>query len=161
VLESDAPHLHAYMPNAGHPRVREAVAGRLRAATGLSYTANHVLMTVGAGAALNIVLKALLNPGDEVLTVAPFFVEYTFYAENYGARLVVVPPRADLTPDVERLEAAVTPRSTPRSARSIWPRRSFWWATSGFRPVARRRPRAPRPRAGRPRASSPSWSSTW
>ena len=75
------------MPNAGHPRVREAVAGRLRTATGLPYTANHVLMTVGAGAALNTVLKALLNPGDEVLTVAPFFVEYKFYAENYGGRL--------------------------------------------------------------------------
>jgi aspartate aminotransferase len=111
VLESDTPHLHAYMPNAGHPRVREAVAGRLRSATGLPYTANHVLMTVGAGAALNTVLKALLNPGDEVLTVAPFFVEYTFYAENHGGRLVVVPPRADLTPDVAKLEAAITPRT--------------------------------------------------
>jgi aspartate aminotransferase len=111
ILESTEPHLHAYMPNAGQPRVREAVAARLRAATGLPYTANHVLMTVGAGAALNTVLKALLNPGDEVLTVAPFFVEYTFYAQNYGGRLVVVPPRADLTPDVARLEAAVTPRT--------------------------------------------------
>jgi len=74
VLESKDPHLHAYMPNAGHPRVREAVARRLSTATGLPYTANHVLMTVGAGAALNTVLKALLDPGDEVLTVAPFFV---------------------------------------------------------------------------------------
>src|SRR5256884_1089203 len=109
ILESDAPHLHAYMPNAGQPRVREAVARRLATATGLPYTANHVLMTVGAGAALNTVLKALLNPGDEVLTVAPFFVEYTFYAENHGGRLVVVPPRADLTPDVARLEAAIKP----------------------------------------------------
>ncbi len=61
VLESTAPHLHAYMPNAGHVKVREAVAGRLRAATGLPYTASHVLMTVGAGAALNTVLKALLS----------------------------------------------------------------------------------------------------
>ena len=69
------------MPNAGHPKVREAVARRLSAATGLPYTANHVLMTVGAGAALNTVLKALLDPGDEVITVAPFFAEYTFYAE--------------------------------------------------------------------------------
>src|SRR5262245_43782123 len=111
VLASDAPHLHAYMPNAGHPRVREAVATRLRAATGLAYTANHVLMTVGAGAALNTVLKALLNPGDEVLTVAPFFAEYIFYAENHGGKLVVVPPRADLTPDVAKLEAAITPRT--------------------------------------------------
>jgi len=111
VLDSRELHLHAYMPNAGHPRVREAVAGRLRAATGLAYTAGHVLMTVGAGAALNTVLKALLNPGDEVLTVAPFFVEYTFYAENHGGRLIVVPPKADLTPDVARLEAAITPRT--------------------------------------------------
>src|SRR5207302_3670566 len=111
VLESDAPHLHAYMPNAGHPRVREAVAGRLRAATGLPYTANHVLMTVGAGAALNTVLKALLDPGDEVITVAPFFAEYVFYAENHGGRLVVVPPRDDLTPDVAKIAAAITPRT--------------------------------------------------
>jgi aspartate aminotransferase len=111
VLDADAPHLHAYMPNAGHPRVREAVAQRLRAATGLAYTANHVLMTVGAGGALNTVLKAVLNPGDEVLTVAPFFAEYTFYAENHGGRLVVVPPKPDLTPDVAKLEAAITPRT--------------------------------------------------
>src|SRR5215467_12125928 len=95
VLDSTAPHLHAYMPNAGHVKVREAVAGRLSASTGLPYTANHVLMTVGAGAALNTVLKALLDPGDEVITVAPFFAEYTFYAENHGGRLVVVPPRAE------------------------------------------------------------------
>src|SRR5437660_6614423 len=111
ILESDAPHLHAYMPNAGQPRVREAVAARLSSATGLPYTANHVLMTVGAGAALNTVLKALLDPGDEVITVAPFFAEYTFYADNHGGRLVVVPPRADLTPDIETLAAAITPRT--------------------------------------------------
>jgi aspartate/methionine/tyrosine aminotransferase len=111
VLDSDARHLHAYMPNAGHPRVREAVAQRLRGETGLPYTANHVIMTVGAGAALNTVLKAVLDPGDEVLTVAPFFAEYTFYAENHGGKLIVVPPKADLTPDVAKLEAAITPRT--------------------------------------------------
>src|SRR2546425_6855710 len=111
VLDSDKPHLHAYMPNAGYPKVREAVAGRLRAATGLPYTANHVLMTVGAGAALHTVLKALLDPGDAVLTVAPFFAEYVFYAENHGGKLVVVPPKADLTPDVAKLEAAITSKT--------------------------------------------------
>jgi aspartate aminotransferase len=111
VLESKEPHLHAYMPNAGYPKVREAVARRLSAATGLPYTANHVLMTVGAGAALNTVLKALLDPGDEVITVAPFFVEYVYYAENHGGKLVVVPPKADLTPDLAKLEAAITPRT--------------------------------------------------
>jgi aspartate aminotransferase len=111
VLESKDPHLHAYMPNAGYPQVRAAIARRLAAATGLPYTANHVIMTVGAGAALNTVLKALLDPGDEVITVAPFFVEYVYYAENHGGTLVVVPPRPDLTPDVARIEAAITPRT--------------------------------------------------
>ncbi len=132
VLDSTAPHLHAYMPNAGHVKVREAVAARLRASTGLPYTAAHVLMTVGAGAALNTVLKALLDPGDEVLTVAPFFAEYTFYAENHGGTLIVVPPRADLTPDVARLEAAITPRTRAILVNSpnnpsgvIYPRSTF------------------------------------
>src|SRR3989442_1090527 len=111
VLDSDAPHLHAYMPNAGHPRVREAVATRLRQATGFPYTANHVLMTVGAGAALNTVLKALLDPGDEVITVAPFFAEYTFYAENHGGRLVVVQPTAHLPPDLAEPEGALPPET--------------------------------------------------
>jgi aspartate aminotransferase len=111
ILASKEPHLHAYMPNAGYPQVRTAIAKRLSAATGLPYTANHVIMTVGAGAALNTVLKALLDPGDEVITVAPFFVEYVYYAENPGGKLVVVPPKADLTPDVAKIEAAITPRT--------------------------------------------------
>ena len=111
VIESEVPHRHAYMPNAGHASVRSAVARRLAEATGLPYTANHVLMTVGAGGALNTVLKALLDPGDEVITVAPFFAEYVFYAENHGGRLVVVPPKADLTPDVAKLAAAITPKT--------------------------------------------------
>jgi aspartate aminotransferase len=111
ILASTEPHLHAYMPNAGYPQVRATIAKRMSAATGLPYTANHVIMTVGAGAALNTVLKALLDPGDEVITVAPFFVEYVYYAENHGGKLVVVPPKADLTPDTAKIEAAITPRT--------------------------------------------------
>jgi aspartate aminotransferase len=132
LLSSDARHLHAYMPNAGFPPVRAAVAGRLAAATGLPYTADHVLMTVGAGAALNTVLKAILDPGDEVITVAPFFAEYVFYVENHGGRLVVVPPGPDLTPDVSRVEAAITPRTRAILVNSpnnpsgvIYPRSTF------------------------------------
>lgn len=110
-LDSKDPHRHAYMPNAGYVPVRASVAKRLGAATGLPYTADHVIMTVGAGAALNIVLKALLDSGDEVITVAPFFFDYVYYVENYGGRLVIVPPRADLTPDVAKIEMAITPRT--------------------------------------------------
>ena len=133
LLEPDAPpHLHAYMPNAGHPKVREAVAKRASAATGLPYTTNHILMTVGAGAALNTVLKALLDPGDEVITVAPFFVEYVYYAQNHGGSLVVVPPKADLTPDVEKIANAITPKTRAIIVNSpnnpsgvIYPKSSF------------------------------------
>src|SRR5207237_8248285 len=80
-------------------------------ATGLPYTATHIRVTVGAGAALNTVLKAVLKPGDEVITVAPFFVEYVYYAENHGGKLVVVPPKSDLTPDVAAIEKAITPKT--------------------------------------------------
>ncbi|MCU0254027.1 MAG: pyridoxal phosphate-dependent aminotransferase [Acidobacteria bacterium] len=110
-LASPRPHRHAYMPNAGFPEVRAAIAARLTAATGLPYTANHVLMTVGAGGALNTVLKALLDPGDEVIVLAPYFAEYTFYVENHGGTMVVVPTRADFQPDVAAIEAAFTPRT--------------------------------------------------
>jgi aspartate aminotransferase len=89
-------------------------------------------MTVGAGAALNTVLKAILDPGDEVITVAPFFAEYVFYAENHGGRLVPVPSRADLTPDVAKVEAAITPRTRAILVNSpnnpsgvIYPRSTF------------------------------------
>src|SRR2546428_13138086 len=118
------------MPNGALPRVREAVATRRRQAPGLPSTANHVLMTVGAGAALNTVLKALLDPGDEVITVAPFFAEYTFYAENHGGRLVVVEPRADPTPEHATLRSApqrkvraipMTTRSNTNAATSTRP----------------------------------------
>ena len=145
VLDSDAPHLHAYMPNAGHPRVREAVAQRLRADTGLPYTANHVLMTVGAGAALNTVLKALLDPGDEVLTVAPFFAEYTFYAENHGGRLVVAAPNADLTPNIEALAAAITPRTRVLLLNSPNNPSGVIYPESAFVAIEQLLARAPRP----------------
>jgi len=145
VLDSDTPHLHAYMPNAGHPRVREAVAKRLQATTGLPYTANHVLMSVGAGAALNTVLKALLDPGDEVITVAPYFAEYTFYAENHGGRLVVVPPRADLTPDVAKLEAAITDKTRAILVNSPNNPSGVIYPASTFTAIEAVLSRAPRP----------------
>lgn len=111
LLSGERPHLHAYMPNAGFPAVREKIAARLTQDTGLPYTANHVLMTVGAGGALNAVFKALINPGDEVIALAPFFVEYRFYVENHGGTLVVVPTRPDFLPDIDRIAAAITPRT--------------------------------------------------
>jgi len=145
VLDSDAHHLHAYMPNAGHRAVRAAVARRLSSSTGLPYTAEHILMTVGAGGALNTVLKAILDPGDEVITVAPFFAEYVFYAENHGGRLVVVPPRDDLMPDIARIEAAITPRTRAVLVNSPNNPSGVVYPASAFAEIERALNRAGRP----------------
>jgi aspartate aminotransferase len=111
VVDENRPRSHAYMPNAGYPEVRSEIARRFRDATGLAYTADHIIMTVGAAGALNATLKALLDPGDEVLLLAPFFAEYQFYVTNHAGRVVVVETDEACQPVVERIVAAITPRT--------------------------------------------------
>lgn len=103
--------MHRYPPNAGLPDVREHVAKELRRETGLSYGAGHIMMACGAGGALNVLFKALLNPGDEVIALAPYFVEYNFYAQNVGGVLVTVPTDAAFQIDAAAVAAAITPRT--------------------------------------------------
>jgi aspartate aminotransferase len=98
---------HAYMPNAGLKETREAVAAYVSKEQGAELTAEHILMTCGAAGALNCILKALLDPGDEVIVSAPYFVEYGFYAENHGGRIRVVPTRSDFSLDLEAIDAAI------------------------------------------------------
>lgn len=105
------PHSHGYMPNAGFPDVREAIARRLAARTGRPYTAEHILMTSGAAGAINVALKAMLDPGDEVIVLVPYFPEYRFYIENHGGVVVPVETGARFEPDPERIAAAITPRT--------------------------------------------------
>src|SRR5271157_2563133 len=90
VVEANRPRSHAYMPNAGYPSVRSVIAQQLARRTGLTYTADHILMTVGSSGAINVVLKSLLDPGDEVIILVPFFPEYQFYIENHAGRMVLV-----------------------------------------------------------------------
>ncbi len=106
VSEAD-PGMHAYMPNAGLPAAREALAGYLSREHGVAFDAGRVIFTCGAAGALNVVLKALLDPGDEVLVPAPFFVEYGFYADNHGGVLKTVATREDFGLDLEALESAI------------------------------------------------------
>lgn len=110
-VESDRKGMHAYMPNAGFPDVRARLAAQLSEATGLDYTEGQVLMTVGAGGALNVVLKALLDPGDEVIVLAPYFVEYGFYVGNHGGTMVLAETREDFQLDLEAIRGAITPRT--------------------------------------------------
>ena len=111
VAESPLPGMHRYMPNAGYMQTRAAVAAQLKEDTRLDFTAAEVVMTCGAGGALNVVLKALLDPGDEVVIFAPYFVEYLYYADNHGGTCRVVPPDPGFLPDMEAFEAAVGPRT--------------------------------------------------
>jgi aspartate aminotransferase len=111
VVAENRPRSHAYMPNAGFPSVRGVIAGLLSRRTGLAYTADHILMTVGSSGAINVVLKSLLDPGDEVIILVPFFPEYQFYIENHGGRMVLVETDDHFQPDVARIEAAITPRT--------------------------------------------------
>jgi len=105
------PMIHCYMPNAGFEQTREAIAGTYRTRTGLSFEAKDVVMTGGAGGALNVVLKALLEPGDEVIVLAPLFVEYGFYVGNHGGTMVISQTDDVFLPDLEDLEARITPRT--------------------------------------------------
>jgi aspartate aminotransferase len=100
---------HGYMPNIGYPSVRQGVAEFLSNEQGVAVTANEIIMTCGAAGALNVILKAILEPRDEVITPAPYFVEYGFYVDNHGGLLKTVPTEPDFTLDLEAIQAAITP----------------------------------------------------
>jgi aspartate aminotransferase len=111
ILRSDDPALHAYMPNAGLPEARQAIAERIRREQAVPVEAKHVVVTCGASGALNIIFKSLLDPGDEVLVSSPYFVEYGFIADNHGGSLRTVPSKPDFSLDVAALEAAMGPKT--------------------------------------------------
>jgi aspartate aminotransferase len=102
---------HGYMPNTGYPHVRQAVARYVSEEQGAAVGENDIIMTCGASGALNVALKTLLNPGDEVLTPIPCFVEYGFYADNHGGVLKTVETHPDFTLDLDGFEKAITDRT--------------------------------------------------
>ena len=111
VLRDSTPGMHRYMPNAGYTTTRAVVAEGLAAETGLSFKDRHILMCCGAGGGLNVILKTLLDPGEEVIFFSPFFPEYTHYVNNAGGTSVVVPTDSTFNLDLEALEAALTERT--------------------------------------------------
>jgi aspartate aminotransferase len=111
LAELNAPGSHGYMPNSGYPATRKAVAERLRRDTGVAFTENLVLMTVGCAGAMNAALKAILDAGDEVIVLMPFFPDYQFYITNHGGRMVPVETDADFSINVSAIEAKITPRT--------------------------------------------------
>jgi len=102
---------HCYMPNTGYPMVCGSVADYLAREQQAAVTEKDVLMTCGASGALNVALKALLDPGDEVLTPIPCFVEYKFYADNHGGVLKTVATKPDFELDPDAIAAAITAKT--------------------------------------------------
>ena len=111
ISADNLPGSHGYMPNAGYARTREVVAGRLGDETGLPFSAGNVMMTCGSAGATNAALKAILNPGDEVIVPTPFFPDYKFYILNYGGRMIPVETREDFSLDVPAIESLITERT--------------------------------------------------
>jgi aspartate aminotransferase len=105
------PGMHRYMPNVGYAETRAAIAAQLAQGTGVPFTEQHIVMVVGAAGGLNVVLKALLDPGDEVIIFAPYFVEYHFYVDNHQGTAKVVPTDARFNLDLEALERTLSPRT--------------------------------------------------
>jgi aspartate aminotransferase len=102
---------HCYMPQSGYPQVCVAVADYLAAEQGVVMAAPDIVMTCGAAGALNVIFKALLDPGDEVIVPTPCFVEYRFYVDNHGGVLRMVPTQADFSLDLGAIAAAIGPRT--------------------------------------------------
>jgi aspartate aminotransferase len=102
---------HGYMPNAGYSFARRAAADYLSHEHEIEISENEVIMTCGAAGALNVVLKTLLDPGDEVLCPKPYFVEYGTYADNHGGVLKTVPTTSDFSLDLEAIAEAITSKT--------------------------------------------------
>ncbi len=108
VMSDERPGKHAYMPNAGLRETREAVAASLSQDHGMTLSWEQVIMTVGAGGALNVALKTILDPGDEVLVLSPYFVEYLFYVDNSNGVGNIVATNEDFSLNISAIEGAIT-----------------------------------------------------
>lgn len=113
ITNDDPMSVHGYPANAGFPSVREAVAKSLNRRFGTDYTENNIVMTVGAAGGLNVILRVLCNPGDEVIVISPYFFEYNNYIANADAKVVVVPAAASngFMPDLDAISAAITAKT--------------------------------------------------
>lgn len=111
--EEDPVALHGYTnSNAGYEDVRKAVADSLNERFGTAFEGKNIVMTVGAAGGLNVALKILLNPGDEVITFAPYFGEYRSYTANFDGVLVAISPNTEnFQPKLDEFEAKITART--------------------------------------------------
>ena len=98
---------HGYMPNAGYPETRKAMAKKTSLEQGVEIPFENIIMAVGAAGALNVTMKALLNDGDEVIVPCPYFTEYDHYIHNHGGEIVRVKTKEDFGLDAGTIKAAL------------------------------------------------------
>ena len=112
VKNTDSVKLHGYMSNAGHDEVRQAIADSLNGKYGTSYGKDNIVMTVGAAGGLNVALKSILNPEDEVIAFAPYFGEYNNYVSNFDGKMVIITPDTEtFQPNLSEFEQKITART--------------------------------------------------
>jgi aspartate aminotransferase len=103
--------MHRYMANSGYEEVREEIAEFHREKTGLDFTASHIIMTMGAAGGINVAFKTLLDPGDEVIVLCPYFVEFRFYITNHGGIVKLVDVKDDFHLDIEKIRETITDKT--------------------------------------------------
>lgn len=113
ILKEENPnHVHGYMNNSGYEDVRAAIAGSLNKKFGTSFNEKNILMTVGAAGGLNVILKTLIDPGDEVIAFAPYFGEYNNYVANFDGKMVAISPNIPtFQPNLGELEEKITAKT--------------------------------------------------
>lgn len=112
LTEENPTMVHGYMNNSGYEDVRATVAASLNQRFGTAFAERNILMTVGAAGGLNVILKTLLNPGDEVIVFAPYFGEYNNYISNFDGKVVVVSPNtADFQPNLREFAGKVSEKT--------------------------------------------------
>lgn len=111
LVEESGRGFHSYMPNVGFDFTRKAVADRVSAEQKTDITEKNIIMTCGAGGALNVIFRSILNQGDRVISPTPYFVEYKYYTTNYGGETVFVPSKEDFDLDVDEIENAIDERT--------------------------------------------------
>jgi len=107
IITSEEKGMHRYMTNSGYEDVREEIAGFHRERTGLPFTKEHIIMTVGSAGGINVILKSLIDPGDEVIVLNPYFVEFKFYIENHGGVMRLVDTKDDFHLDLKNIKNAI------------------------------------------------------
>ena len=111
ILENEPAGSHRYMPNGGFTDVRDSIARNIRGETGINFEGNDILMSIGAAGGMNVILRSILDPGDEVVIIAPYFAEYKFYIQHNNGKVIETQCDDKWCPDLESLRNAMTNRT--------------------------------------------------